>query len=216
MKKVSPIPEDRNAAFRRTSPYVFLCTPVGPPLAPRRNAEAPSSDQTNAARRKRRPYSIFKVTGFRNCTRFISIAIASLALLASARAELTVVSAEHREAAFFKRFSEYFTGKENQGRYTIFRSDPSRRDGFYISLIAEKGSPLEDVTSVRIRFVRPASQDIDTIELPVESIEKRRLLFGLTETEWADKGIRPVAWHVALLDQRGTTLDSAQSFLWSE
>ena len=47
------------------------------------------------------------------------------------------------------------------------------------------------------------------------SIEKRRLMIGLTEAEWDDPDSRPVAWKIELLDEIEQTLGlTAVPFNW--
>lgn len=139
-----------------------------------------------------------------------------LVFFASARAELTIVSTNHRDADSFKRLSEFFTGKESPGRYAILRTVPSRRDGFYISLLGKDKTRLSSVATVRIRFVRPNEQNTESIDLPVSSITKRRILVGMTEREWEGVNERPVAWKIELLDSNNRLVDQAKSFLWTE
>lgn len=147
--------------------------------------------------------------------RFLSL-IALLALAASAQAELTIISTEHRDADSFKRVSEYLTGKPSDGRYNTFRSDESSRDGFYVSLLASDKSTLSSVSKIRLQFVRTGTQEISIFETPASSLAKKRILVGLTGSEWLDKDSRPVAWKIDLLDASGASLESTQSFLWSE
>lgn len=146
-------------------------------------------------------------------TRFLAILFL---LSATARAEFTIVATGHREAASFTRISEYFTGRENPGRYSLFRSDPARRQGFYVSLLTQDGDALSAVAKVRIQFIRAASLDVETREIADATIDKDRLLVGLTDAEWADPSARPLAWRIELLDATGDVVDSAQSFLWAE
>ncbi len=142
--------------------------------------------------------------------------LALLTLAASAHAELTIVSTKHRDAGSFKRVAEFLTGKHSDGRYAVYRSDASSRDGFYISLLASDRSTLAQVAKVRVQFVRSGTQETDSFEAPVDSLKKKRILVGLTGSEWQESGNHPVAWKIDLLDAAGTSLDSAQSFLWSE
>ena len=130
-------------------------------------------------------------------------------------AELVIISTEHREPAYFKRFSEYFTGRENPGRYEILRTQPDQRQGFYISLRASEAGLVERAATVRIDFIRPGTQDIETVSLPAADLSKRRLLLGLTDPEWQAPDSRPVAWQIQLLDPSHSPLATAQSFLWS-
>lgn len=142
--------------------------------------------------------------------------LAILALAITASAELKIISTEHRETVDFKRFSEYFSGKENQGRYTIFRSDTTQRTGFYISLETKKKADLENVSTIRLQYVRSSTQEVETQNFSASTINRKRLLVGLTESDWQEPNSRPVAWKIELLDSTNKTLNSAQSFLWSE
>lgn len=139
-----------------------------------------------------------------------------LAIAASARAELTIISTEHRDADSFKRVSEYLTGKNSDGRYTVYRSDESTRDGFYISLLADKRSSISSVETVKVKFVRAGTQEVDTFEIPAGTVKKKRILVGFTGSEWANKKALPVAWKVEFLSGSGSIIESSQSFLWSE
>ncbi|MDQ8181786.1 hypothetical protein [Pelagicoccus sp. SDUM812005] len=139
-----------------------------------------------------------------------------LALAATTHAELAVISTEHRDADSFKRVSEYLTGKHSDGRYAVFRSDESSRDGFYISLLADDRSTLSRVAQVRVQFVRKGTQEIDSFALSTNDLKKKRILVGFTGAEWASESQHPVAWKIELLDASGAPLESAQSFLWSE
>lgn len=132
------------------------------------------------------------------------------------QAELTIVSAEHRDADSFKRFSEYLTGKHSDGRYSVFRSDSDSRDGFYVSLRADDKATLKQVSTVRLQFVPPSTQLITTIDFPADEFKKKRILVGLTGSDWLEENSRPVAWRIDLLDASQSVLESAQSFLWSE
>lgn len=140
---------------------------------------------------------------------------ATIVATISLHAELTIVSTEHRDASYFKRLSEYFTGKENPGRYSIVRTEPASRDGFYVSLKASGEVALENIAAIRLQYIPAGTQEITTIDLSVDSIEKRRILVGFTGHQWSGTESRPIAWKIELLSTNGATLDSAQSFLWS-
>lgn len=147
--------------------------------------------------------------------RIFSILV-TLAFAAIAHAELTVISFEYRDADSFKRISEYLTGKHSDGRYAVYRSDETIRDGFYVSLLADKRATLSSVATVNVQFVRSGTQATSTFQLPAGSLRKKRILVGFTGGEWTDPQNHPVAWKIDLLDANGTSLDSAQSFLWSD
>ena len=45
-----------------------------------------------------------------------------------------ILYTKHQDEDSFKRISEHLTGKENPGRYTIIRSEPNQRNGYYVAL----------------------------------------------------------------------------------
>lgn len=146
----------------------------------------------------------------------IFLALALFILIAAPlRAELTIISAEHRDADSFKRVSEYLTGKPSDGRYAVFRSEASDRNGFYVSLLASDKNSLKGVTNVQLQYVPPGTQEVTTVNLPADNIDKKRLLVGLTGSPWSDPKTIPVAWKISLLDSSGNTIETAQSFLWA-
>ncbi len=146
---------------------------------------------------------------------FFSI-LAALAITVATQAELTIISTEHRDADSFKRVSEYLTGKHSDGRYAVYRSDTSSRDGFYVSLLVSDKATLAEVSKVRVQFVRKGSQEIASFEAPAGTLTKKRILVGFTGSEWESTNSHPVAWKIDLLNTSGSSLESAQSFLWSE
>lgn len=135
---------------------------------------------------------------------------------ATVHAELSIVSSGHRDADSFKRLCEYLTGKQSDGRYEVFRSDESRRDGFYVSLYLPDRATLDRVSTVMVHYVRPGTQEVESAETAAGALQKKRLLIGLTEPEWDSEDSRPVAWKIELADASGAILESAESFLWAE
>lgn len=143
------------------------------------------------------------------------IALFAALLACSSASALEVVLSEHRDTHSFQRISEFFTGGENPGRYTIARTDPERRDGFYVGVKASKEDPIEQYSSARISYIKPASQEIHSATIKISGPTKKRILVGLTEEEWADPTLRPQAWKIELLGEDGQPIDSIKSFLWS-
>ncbi len=145
----------------------------------------------------------------------ILITLILAALANTSASALEIIFADHRDTHSFQRISEFFTGQENPGRYLIARTDPERRDGFYVSIKADRNDPLDQFTNARISYIKTASQDIHISEIPLTGKMKKRILVGLTEEEWFEDKTYPHAWKIEFLDQSGQTLDSVQSFLWS-
>ncbi|MDQ8205696.1 hypothetical protein [Pelagicoccus sp. SDUM812003] len=146
---------------------------------------------------------------------FISL-ILFLAMTSFAQAELTIISTEHRDADSFKRLSEYLTGKRSDGRYSVLRTLPESRDGFYISLKSESKETPASTDKVVLSFVRPGTQEIETRVFEQAKLSKKRILVGLTGEQWSQADSWPVAWKVEFFDADETLLDSVTSFLWSE
>ena len=140
--------------------------------------------------------------------------IASL-IVASLSQAAEILYSKHQDEDSFKRISEHITGKENPGRYSIVRSDPDQRDGYYVALKLEDADQADQVASLHIQFVNPGSMEIQSRALSTESIKKKRVLVGLTDTDWAKTDRVPTAWKIEFLDTQGKTLFSSQSFLWS-
>tara|TARA_B100000900_G_scaffold317167_1_gene276161 strand:- start:514 stop:969 length:456 start_codon:yes stop_codon:yes gene_type:complete len=126
-----------------------------------------------------------------------------------------IIFSDRRDEDSFKRISEHLTGKENPGRYAIARTDPSQRNGYYVALKLENKDQARNAASIRIHFVGPGSQDIETKTIAIQPIKKKRALVGLTDGIWSSSDTNPTAWKIEILDINGTILSSSQSFLWS-
>jgi len=126
-----------------------------------------------------------------------------------------IIFSDRRDADSFKRISEYLSGEEDPGRYVIARTDPSQRDGYYIALKLETSDQPNKADKVRLYFVRPGSQDIETKTLTIGPINKNRALIGMTDDIWGTTRAIPTAWKIEFLDSAGAIISSSQSFLWS-
>lgn len=126
-----------------------------------------------------------------------------------------IIFSDRRDEDSFKRISEHLNGKENPGRYAIARTDPSQRNGYYVALKLDANDQPRSAASIRIHFVRPGSQDVETQTIAIEPIKKKRALVGLTDGIWGTSDTIPTAWKIEILDNDGTPLSSSQSFLWS-
>ncbi len=126
-----------------------------------------------------------------------------------------ILYSDHRDTASFKRISEHLTGKENAGRYHIFRTDPDARDGYYVALKLADQDSGDRIRSIKFHFVSPGSLEVETQTLDAAPVRKQRLLVGLTHGTWSQSQRLPTAWKLDFLDGDGETLFSSQSFLWS-
>jgi hypothetical protein len=125
-----------------------------------------------------------------------------------------ILYSDYREDDSFKRISEHLSGKENKGRYQIFRTDSESRDGYYVALKLDRQDGGERVESIRIQYVESGTLEIEVRELAAEPIRKERILVGLTHGTWSTTNKTPTAWKLEFLDESGTALFAFQSFLW--
>ncbi len=125
-----------------------------------------------------------------------------------------ILYSERRDADSFKRISEHLTGKENPGRYAITRTDPSERNGYYVAIKLDASDSPQQIASIRIQLVRPRSLEVETQSMPIDPIDKSRVLIGLTDGNWGQTDEIPTAWKIEFFDAQGATVTQSQSFLW--
>jgi len=141
-----------------------------------------------------------------------------LGLCAVSATELTIVRIfpGWRDAASFKRISEYFDGRENTGGEAVLRTQPAQRAGYYFlvrvtapAATAGVKAHLQVITEANARprefDFSPALRTGDTV-----------FHLGLTGADWSDAQANPVAWRLDLTDAEGHPLASAQSYLWEK
>jgi len=145
----------------------------------------------------------------------LTLALASTSALAGG-VEVVRLMPEYMPASAFDRVSEYFTGKENTRGYTVLRTQPASRDGFYFNLRTKSDKAIE-LAWIELQIITPASPEPRTESFAI-SIPKGSHLtrFGLTGKDWPGAKARPVAWKLRLLGVDGAELASEQSFLWSK
>lgn len=147
---------------------------------------------------------------------FACLLLAGFALTASAaNVEFVRVWPEWRNADAFDRISEYFGGKENDGRETVRRTQASVREGWYFLVRVKTDAALDNAKFV-LEAIRPDTPDAKTFTFPVSVPAKGRVFeLGLTGADWpGGKAAHPVAWKLSLLDASGQVLAAKQSFLW--
>ena len=151
--------------------------------------------------------------------RFLVILVAA-GLLTSARGaevEFVRVWPGWRDAASFKRVSEYFTNRENTGGQVIRRSHADLRAGYYyLTRVKHPGVSLIGARFL-LHIITPASPDARMYSFPAEVGPGEDVFeLGLTGPDWPGKGTHPVAWKLELLSADGRPLASTQSFLWDK
>lgn len=123
-----------------------------------------------------------------------------------------------RDAASFKRISEYFSGKENPGGQVILRTHPGTRDGYYFLVRLAQAAPAGRAVQFRVSVIRPATDQVHVFNFPARA-EPGPTVFnlGLTGTDWPNPEASPVAWKLDVLTEDGATLlASEQSYLWAK
>ena len=121
-----------------------------------------------------------------------------------------------RDAASFKRISEYFTGRENTGGETVLRTNPEQRAGFYFQIrVANPGA--ERKVQFQLQLIEPGSPTPHPVNFPAELKPGSRVFdLGLTGPAWQNAKSQPVAWRVQVLAEDGHVLASEKSYLWEK
>jgi hypothetical protein len=121
-----------------------------------------------------------------------------------------------RDAASFKRISEYFTGRENTGIETVLRTNPAQRAGFYFQLrVANPGAAR--AVQFQLQLIEQGSPTPHPTTFPAE-LKPGSAVFqlGLTGPAWQNAKSQPVAWQVQVLADDGRVLATAKSYLWEK
>jgi hypothetical protein len=152
--------------------------------------------------------------------RFLVLVAAAVGLLVPARAadvEFVRVWPGWRDAASFKRISEFFTDRENTGGQLIRRSHADLRAGYYfLTRVKHPGVSLVGARFL-LRIITPGGPDPRMFTFPAESGPGEDVFeLGLTGPDWPGQRTHPVAWKLELLGADGHPLASTQSFLWEK
>lgn len=121
-----------------------------------------------------------------------------------------------RDAASFKRISEYFDGKENTGQETILRTHPAQRTGYYFLVrLANSGAPGK--ARFQLQLFEPGAAASRTVDFPAELKSGSEVFqLGLTGPAWQDAKSQPVAWQLQILADDGRVLATEKSYLWEK
>ena len=146
---------------------------------------------------------------------FLWLALGAVSVLA---ADVTVVPVftGWRDAASFKRISEYFNGKENTGGQFILRTHPDERSGFYFLMrIHHSGAALK--ASAELQVITPDAATPRIFKFTTTLTDGKTMLnLGLTGPDWPDLKVNPVAWKLDLLTADGQLLATENSYLWEK
>lgn len=142
----------------------------------------------------------------------------ALPAVAALGADLTIVRTftGWRDAASFKRISEYFDGKENTGQETILRTHAAQRTGYYFLIrLANAGTPRK--ARFLLQLFEPGASAPRTVDFPAELKSGSEVFqLGLTGPAWQDAKSQPVAWQLQVLADDGRVLASEKSYLWEK
>jgi hypothetical protein len=121
-----------------------------------------------------------------------------------------------RDAASFKRISEYFDGKENTGKETVLRTHPDQRTGYYFLIrLANPGAAQK--VRFQLQLFEQGASALRTVTFPADLKSGSGVFqLGLTGPEWQDAKSQPVAWHLQILADDGRVLASEKSYLWEK
>ena len=140
------------------------------------------------------------------------------AAVASAAEPVTIVRVftGWREAASYKRISEYFDGRENTGGETLLRTHPDQRAGFYFLVrVANPGAPAS--VTFNLQVISATNAKPVNYAFPAELRNGAAVLdLGLTGADWPDPKANPVAWKIELKNADGSLLATEKSYLWDK
>jgi hypothetical protein len=132
--------------------------------------------------------------------------------------EFVRVWPQWRDAAEFKRISEYYTGVENESGLQIRRSQPSKRSGYYF--LARVRHPTVSLAEAKfqLHIITPDAPDPrPVLEFPAGTGPGEDVFqIGLTGKDWPNSKVHPVAWRLDLVAKDGHLLAWSQSFLWEK
>jgi hypothetical protein len=141
-----------------------------------------------------------------------------LSAVSALGADLTIVRTftGWRDAASFKRISEYFDGKENTGNETVLRTHPEQRTGYYFLVRLANPGAARNVR-FQLQLFEQGAATLRTVAFPAELKSGSGVFqLGLTGPEWQDAKSQPVAWHLQVLADDGSVLASEKSYLWEK
>jgi hypothetical protein len=145
----------------------------------------------------------------------------AIALPAGARAKETDVTIVHvftgwREAASFKRISEYFNGQENTHGEVMLRTQPAQRGGYYFLVRAANPGGAVPVT-IKVQLILPTGPKTKNFTFAAD-LKSGDTIFnlGLTGSDWPDFKANPVAWKLDMLAPDGRLLATEKSYLWEK
>lgn len=153
---------------------------------------------------------------FVRCVLLLFAALPSVALAKEGDLTIVRIYTGWREAASFKRISEYFDGEENTAGEAVLRTHPDQRGGFYFLVrVTNPGAPR--TVSARLELIthtdaKPVAHTFSTDLKSGDTV----FHLGLTGADWPDAKADPVAWKLDLTDADGRVLATEKSYLWEK
>ena len=138
--------------------------------------------------------------------------------LSAGASELTIVHvfSGWREAASFKRISEYFDGRENTGGQQVVRTHPDQRAGYYFVVrTAGASAPIPVKINLEVITAIQARPRTHTFTAGLKA-GNNVLNLGLTGADWLDARANPVAWKLEIVAADGRVLVTEKSYLWEK
>jgi len=146
----------------------------------------------------------------------ITAALPAIALAKEGDVTIVRVFTGWRDAASFKRISEYFNNQENTGRETLVRTHPDQRAGFYFLARVASPGPARAV-KITVQLMTPTDAKAKTYTFAADLKSGTTVLdLGLTGSDWTDPKANPVAWKLDILSAEGDTLATEKSYLWEK
>jgi hypothetical protein len=141
-----------------------------------------------------------------------------LGLGVASAADLTItrVYSGWRDAASFKRISEYFNGRENTGGEAVLRTHPGQRAGYYFLVRITNPGTARPVTAHLQVITDAAAKPLDFRFNPELGAKDTVIHLGLTGPDWPEATTNPVAWKLDLTDAEGKLLATDKSYLWEK
>ncbi len=133
--------------------------------------------------------------------------------------QIDYIKSRHVEAETFKRISEYFDGKENQGDRIVLRTDPSVREGWYLILMLDADADeYPEGTRIGMKVILPDQKGevVKATSLPNPIPDASEIWIGLTGKDEPANGKPPVAWMVVIYSPQGKVYTAYKSYLWEK
>jgi hypothetical protein len=153
---------------------------------------------------------------FVRCALLLFAGLPSVALAKEGELSLVRIHPGWRDAASFKRISEYFDGKENTGGELVLRTHPEQRGGYYFLVRAANPGKPRAVTARLQVITETEAKPREFTFAPALKTGDTVFHLGLTGPDWPEAAATPVAWKLDLTDADGKVLATAKSYLWDK